>query len=48
MIINWSEVNQQNIKKIRFGWYDMIDDLEVSKILLDKVFEIGLQNILNL
>ena len=43
-IINWSEVNQQNIKKIRFGWYDMIDDLEVSKTLLDKVFEIGLKN----
>ena len=28
-IINWFEVNQQQIKKMRFGWFDMIDDLEV-------------------
>lgn len=40
-IINWFEVNQQQIKKMRFGWFDMIDDLEVSKALLDKVEEIG-------
>lgn len=43
-IINWSEVNNQNIKKMRFGWFDMIDDIEVSKALLDKVNEIGRQN----
>lgn len=40
-IINWFEVNQQQIKKMRFGWFDMIDDIEVSKALLDKVAEIG-------
>lgn len=40
-IINWFEVNQQQIKKMRFGWFDMIDDLEVSKILIEKVQEIG-------
>lgn len=40
-IINWFEVNQQQIKKMRFGWFDVIDDLEVSKILIDKVQEIG-------
>ena len=40
-IINWYEVNKQNIKKMRFGWFDVIDDIEVTKALLDKVFEIG-------
>ncbi len=43
-IINRYEVNQQQIKKMRFGWFDMIDDLEVSKALLDKVNEIGHEN----
>ena len=32
-IINWYEVKEQQIKKMRFGWYDVIDDLEVSKAL---------------
>ena len=41
-IINWLEVRDQNIKKIRFGWFDFIDDPEVSKKLLRKVEEIGL------
>jgi len=43
-IINRYEVNQQQIKKMRFGWFDVIDDLEVSKVLLDKVKEIGKEN----
>ena len=43
-IINWTEVNQQGLKKMRFGWYDAIDDVEVSKALLEKVYEIGKQN----
>lgn len=43
-IINWYEVNEQKIKKMRFGWYDVIDDVEVSKILIEKVREIGKQN----
>ena len=38
-IINWFEVEKQQIKKMRFGWFDVIDDLEVSKILLNKVKE---------
>ena len=41
-IINWFEVTQQQIKKIRFGWFDVVDDIEVSKVLLNKVKEIGL------
>ncbi|WP_299525607.1 GTP cyclohydrolase [Winogradskyella sp.] len=40
-IINWIEIKQQGIKKMRFGWFDFEDDLEVSKALFDKVTEIG-------
>jgi ribosomal protein S18 acetylase RimI-like enzyme len=43
-IINWFEVEKQQIKKMRFGWFDVIDDLEVSKVLINKVKEIGLEN----
>jgi len=43
-IINWYEVNKQKIKKMRFGWFDVIDDIEVTKVLLEKVNEIGKQN----
>lgn len=42
-IINWTEVKEQKIKKMRFGWFDIIDDIEVSKALLSKVNEIGKQ-----
>lgn len=40
-IINRLETEQQKIPKIRFGWFDFIDDLEVSQALLNKVVEIG-------
>ncbi|TWO32928.1 GTP cyclohydrolase [Seonamhaeicola sediminis] len=40
-IINWLEVTHQNQKKMRFGWFDFIDDLEVSKALLQEVETIG-------
>ncbi|MFB9058217.1 GTP cyclohydrolase [Mariniflexile ostreae] len=43
-IINWLEVNGQNQKKMRFGWFDFIDDLEVSKTLFDKIEAIGKQH----
>ena len=43
-IINWLEVDGQNQKKMRFGWFDFIDDLEVSKALLQKVEHIGKEN----
>ena len=43
-IINFTEINEQKLNKMRFGWFDFIDDLEVSKMLLNKVEEIGLQN----
>lgn len=40
-IINHLEINNQNIKKMRFGWFDFIDDLEVSAALLSEVEAIG-------
>ena len=40
-IVNWIEINHQNVKKMRFGWFDFIDDTEVSEALLKKVAEIG-------
>ena len=43
-IINWIEVNDQKVRKMRFGWFDFIDDHEVSSALLNKVNEIGKQN----
>jgi len=41
VIINHLEIDELKKPKIRFGWLDMIDDLDVTKALLDKVFEIG-------
>ncbi len=46
-IINAIEINKQQLKKMRFGWFDFIDNYEVSKLLLDKVAEIGHQHKLN-
>ncbi len=43
-IINWDEVNNQQKKKVRFGWWDVIDDIEVTKALLEKVYELGKKN----
>ena len=43
-IINWDEVNLQQKKKVRFGWWDVIDDVEVTKALLEKVYELGKKN----
>ncbi len=43
-IINWDEVNKLEKKKVRFGWFDVIDDIEVTKALLEKVYELGRQH----
>ncbi len=43
-IINWLEVKEQGLKKMRFGWFDFVDDKEVSEALLNKVTEIGKTN----
>ena len=36
-IINHEANRNWNVKHVRFGWIDFIDDLEVSKALLDAV-----------
>lgn len=43
-IINWIEIKEQGLKKMRFGWFDFEDDTEISKALLEKVYEIGRQH----
>jgi len=41
VIVNHLEINEQKKPKIRFGWLDMIDDIEVTKKLLNCVVEKG-------
>jgi len=43
-IFNWLEINKIKKKKIRFGWFDFIDDLSVSSALLKTVESIGKKN----
>jgi len=43
-ILNNLEINQQKLRKMRFGWFDFIDDSEISEALLQKVAEIGNQH----
>ncbi|MFK7000034.1 GTP cyclohydrolase [Flavobacterium oreochromis] len=43
-IINWDEVRQLGKKKTRFGWFEVIDDVEVTELLIGKVTELGLKN----
>ncbi len=45
-MINWIEIKEQKIPKMRFGWFDFIDDIEVSKALIDQVVRIGRENCL--
>jgi len=40
-IINWVEINEQKKKKVRFGWFDTINDIQVTEALLSKVIEFG-------
>jgi GNAT superfamily N-acetyltransferase len=41
VIVNHLEIDEIGKKKVRFGWLDMIDDIEVTKALLEKVYETG-------
>lgn len=43
-IINRVEVEQQQKNKVRFGWLDAVDDLEVFQKLIDQVIEFGKAN----
>ena len=40
-IVNHRANERWNHKEVRFGWFDFIDDPEVSKALIDKVIEFG-------
>ena len=43
-IINWLEVKEIKKNKVRFGWFDFIDDPSVSKALLNTVEAFGKKN----
>lgn len=40
-IVNHKANEQWNHKEVRFGWYDFIEDPEVAKALMEKVYEFG-------
>jgi ribosomal protein S18 acetylase RimI-like enzyme len=40
-LVNYIELEEQKKLKMRFGWLDMIDDIEVTKALLTEVHKIG-------
>ncbi|MDG1685944.1 MAG: GTP cyclohydrolase [Flavobacteriaceae bacterium] len=40
-IINWIEVKEIKKSKVRFGWFDVIDNINVSKSLIDCVIKFG-------
>tara|TARA_B100000575_G_scaffold238895_1_gene201322 strand:- start:1610 stop:2734 length:1125 start_codon:yes stop_codon:yes gene_type:complete len=40
-IVNWIEVKKLKKNKVRFGWFDVVDDFEVTKLLIEKVKEFG-------
>ena len=40
-IVNWTEVRELGLPKMRFGWFDFEDDPEVSRALLEAVAEVG-------
>jgi len=44
VMINWIEVKQLKKKKVRFGWFDVIDDINVTAALMEKVHAIGIEN----
>ena len=39
--INWIEIKELEKNKVRFGWFDVIDDLKVTIKLIDAVVAIG-------
>ena len=43
-LINWVEVKELKKKKVRFGWFDFVDNKEVSESLLNEVIKIGNNN----
>jgi hypothetical protein len=44
LIINWDEVLVQKKRNLRFGWFDVIDDIEVTKLILAEAEKIATEN----
>ena len=40
-IVNWIEIKEIKKNKVRFGWFDVVDDIAVSKLLLEQVVCFG-------
>ena len=40
-IVNWIEVKEIKKSKVRFGWFDVIDNINVTKSLIDCVIKFG-------
>jgi len=40
-IVNWIEIKEQQKSKVRFGWFDVIDDLKVTQKLINAVIAFG-------
>ena len=40
-IVNWIEIKEIKKNKVRFGWFDVIDDIDVSRLLLKQVVCFG-------
>ena len=40
-MINWIEVEKLQKQKVRFGWFDVVDDIEVTKALINAVKDFG-------
>ena len=40
-IANWIEINELQKPKVRFGWFDVENDIEVTKALINKVIDFG-------
>jgi hypothetical protein len=43
-IVNWIEIKEIKKNKVRFGWFDVVDDIAVSKLLLEQVVCFGKEN----
>ena len=40
-IVNYKANKAWNVDQVRYGWFDFIDDIEVSTALLDAVIDFG-------
>ena len=43
-MVNWIEVKELKKSKVRFGWFDAIDDQNVTRLLIDRVIAFGIEH----